>query len=241
MDANITILISTSPIKSHPSTDIIDKCIASVRQYLPTSRIIIMADGVRPEQEDYTERYHEYLTRLQNKYPEVGFFREGEHAHQANMTKDALPLVETPLIFFIEHDWEMIGKIPMHELAQAILAGYANQIRFCLDEWMIPEHAYMMLGDENIGEVRITHTYQWSQRPQLATTELYRELLSKLPDDANIMIEDFVYGIVTADYEMTGVDKYRLAIYTPGMKRTNHLDGREDQPKFDELMSYGTR
>ena len=134
MESNITILIPTSPIKSHPSTHIIDKCIESVRNYLPSSNIIIMADGVRPEQEDYTERYQEYLSRLQKKYPEIRFYIAGEHRHQAGMTKDTLPLVATPLIFFIEHDWEMIGEIPMLELAEIILSDKVNLIRFCLDE-----------------------------------------------------------------------------------------------------------
>lgn len=241
MESDITILIPTSPIKSHPDTKIIDKCIDSIRNYLPTSRIIIMADGVRPEQEEFTERYQEYLLRLQKKYPEIDFHICKTHRHQAGMTKDTLPEVKTPLIFFVEHDWEMIGPIPILGLAQIILSGKINLVRFCLDEWMIPEHAYMMLGDEHFGDIRITHTYQWSQRPQLCTTQLYIDLLNKLPDDANIMIEEFVYGLVTSDYEMTKSNTYKLAIYTPGMKRTNHLDGREGESKFDELMNYGTR
>ena len=66
----ITVVIPTSPIPSHPSTAIIDETIASVRKQLPDSRIIVTADGVRAEQVGMANNYFEYLVAL-NKQAKV--------------------------------------------------------------------------------------------------------------------------------------------------------------------------
>ena len=42
----VTVLIPVSPIPSHPSTEVLDVTIDSIRTRLPDAEIIIMFDGV---------------------------------------------------------------------------------------------------------------------------------------------------------------------------------------------------
>src|SRR6266403_1770363 len=108
MQKNISVLVSSSPIESHPSTKIIETTIASIRFHLPDSFIYIMLDGVRQEQEHYTERYVQYLGTLVGKaisgMGNIKLVPFLEFTHQAGMTMKTLEMVTTPFILFAEHD-----------------------------------------------------------------------------------------------------------------------------------------
>src|SRR5579859_1773176 len=110
LDDQVTILIPTSPIPRHPDTSLIEECVGSIRIHFPKARIIIMADGVRPQVEHRREQYAEYkekLAKLCNEFKlgrtELCIF--SEPSQQATMTKNVLHHhVNTPLIMFVEHD-----------------------------------------------------------------------------------------------------------------------------------------
>jgi len=106
MHKNINVLVSSSPIRGHPSTAIIDETLRSIRYHLPDSPILIMLDGIRPEQEHYAERYLGYIKNLVGRV--VAFKMENvklipfmEFTHQANMTMKTLEMVNTPLILLL--------------------------------------------------------------------------------------------------------------------------------------------
>ena len=64
----VTVLISSSPINSHPETrSIVDETIASVRWHFKDAPIILMCDGVRPEQEHRRADYEQYKKNLITK------------------------------------------------------------------------------------------------------------------------------------------------------------------------------
>lgn len=245
----VTVLIPTSPIASHPDTAIIEETIASVRHHWPTAEIVIMCDGVRPEQEHYRDRYTEYLERLTwlcardgRAFPVI----YDEHLHQAEMTRRALAFtVATPLVLYIEHDTPLVVDEPIDwdALTAAALSGEVDLIRFHYEAQVHPEHRHLMLDEDPI-DVRgapLLRTVQWSQRPHLATTGFYRRILEEeFPSSYVGMIEDRMHGIVhTAwrTYGLAGWDRYRLAMYSPhgdNIKRSLHLDGRGDDPKWHE-------
>jgi hypothetical protein len=60
----VAVLIPTSPIPSHPSTEMIETTIASVKEQLPDAPIILMIDGIRPEQAELRPAYEEYTRRI---------------------------------------------------------------------------------------------------------------------------------------------------------------------------------
>lgn len=241
MSNQLTILIPTSPIPSHPSTIILDETISNIRKYTD-AEIILMFDGVHLSVEHRKDDYQEYRARVIDKSLEYGhfsFISFSEHTHQAKMTRQALASIKTPLIMFCEHDTSPIGEIPFKEICDMMLTGIFNYIRFNIFDRILDEHKYLMLGDIHpVCGIPVQRTVQYSQRPHIASTDWYREILTKYfkPEDKT-MIEDVMHGVIQDNYTLTGVDNFKLAIYTPegSQLRSYHSDGRGN----DEKITYG--
>lgn len=238
----ITVLIPVSPIRSHPSTAILDETIASVREQLPNARIILTFDGVRAEQQDLHDSYQEFIARVlwrynnQNIYPMI--FQD--HTHQVGMAREAIKAINSPLLLYVEQDTPLTGDIAWHKCIVRILDGYYDVVRFHF-EAVIPEpHKHMMLGEQS-GFMR---TYQWSQRPHLASVSFYDRILKTcFSVRAKSFIEDKMHGVCEnyyLEHGMTGWYNYRLAIYHPegDIKRSYHTDGRAGEKKYDESQIF---
>ncbi len=235
---HITVLVPTSPIPSHPSTAIIDATFGSLSAAgLDVCRTIVMADGVRQEQEDRTEGYATYLNALM--LGGVTLYVAPEHLHQAEMTRRTLEQVSTPLILFVEHDTPLCGEIPWASMCAAIDSGEADVIRLHHEAGVLKPHRYLMAGKRrDVHGVPLQPTAQWSQRPHLASAEWYRWMLDLyFPAHARTMIEDRLYSeIATPWVERSEWGKVcKLWLYAPtegSWKRSEHLDGRAGEQKF---------
>jgi hypothetical protein len=236
----ITVLIPTSPIPDHPSTEIIDDTIASVRYHLPDADILILCDGVRSEQEhrreDY-ERYVQYLCWKANfEWEHVTPIVFAGHEHQANMTRVGLDFVRTPYILFVEHDTPLVTDEPIdwEGLKDVLTCGYSDVIRLHFEAGIHPEHEHLMLDHvtRRVRDVPLRRTAQWSQRPHLAVAEYYRRILEDhFPPTGRTMIEDKMHSVAQCDPQL-----HRISIYHPetgNIKRSLHSDGRKEDPKYE--------
>lgn len=250
----ITVMVTTSPIPSHPSTAIIESTINSVRHFLD-SEILVMVDGVRPEQADREGDYWEYVRRLMlvaerdgNITPVVSWL----HVHQAELMRRALEHVTTPYVLFVEHDCPFDGQPIDFEGVLTAMDYYSLNLMRFFHESHVPEgHAHLFLETEpperhlNIPFIR---TMQWSQRPHVARTDFYRALMSQFfAPGARTMLEEVLHGIAEFAYckqdesLWSGWDYWRMAVYAPsegGMRRTLHLDGRDTDPKYEMTFQY---
>jgi len=247
----ITVLVPTSPTKSNPSTKDIEETIGTVREKLPTAEIIIMIDGVREEQQGRAKKYHEYIKRLlwkcnfewKNVLPLVF----DSHHHQVAMTREALKLVKTPTILFVEHDTPLCEEIPFDNLVDAVIGGDANMIRLHHEALILDVHKHLMLDEipQTVKGVQMTRTAQWSQRPHVASTDYYKDMLhSYFSSEARCMIEDGIHGKLAeafASRGQVGWNEFKVWIYTPissDIKRSYHIDGRQGDSKFDDKFIY---
>jgi hypothetical protein len=232
-DSEITVLMPTSCIPSHPSTEMIEKTIASVRERLPNSEIIIMIDGLRPDMAERKNDYDEYiralLWKINNKYRNITPVLMNSYSHQSGMTKEALKLVRTPLILFVEHDTPLVNETPFDELSAVLLAGYAKTIRLSHEDRILPDHQYLMLDDkpQMVHGVPLVRSRQWSQRPHLSTTEYYRHIIGLYCDDQPRFVEHVMYGILVHD----DWNRHMYHIYHPkgSILRSSNLNGRDYQ------------
>ena len=246
----ITVVIPTSPIKLHPSTDIIDETIGTIRKHLPDSEIIITFDGVRSEQEHYRENYEEYTRRMLWKcnyeFHNVLPIVFETHEHQVGMMRKALTLIKTPLLLYAEHDTPITPdcEIEWEGLASVLMSGEAGVIRLHHEALILACHEHLMLDSKprKVGSVLIKRTVQWSQRPHLAKVSLYKWLIeSYFTHASRTMLETVLYGRVTETYKLEGLpgwEKFRLWIYTPpggNIKRSYTRDGRGDDPVYDMI------
>lgn len=247
VDENITVLIPTSPIPSHPSLRIIGETMATVREKLPNAEIIIMIDGVREQQmeryPDYAEYTRQILWKCNNEWSNVLPVVFQEHRHQASMTKEVMKLVRTPTVFFVEHDTPLLADrtIPFEGMVKAIVSKKANMIRLHHEESILKEHRHLMLdaSSEDVAGVPMMRTAQWSQRPHLASSEFYRTILQEyFTEDSRTMIEDKMHSVLDSAYtsrRRIGWNNFKVWMYTPegGLKRSTTNDGRENDPKYE--------
>ena len=237
LDHLITVLVSSSPCRRHPATDMIEETIESIRYHLPKSRIIVMLDGVRPEQDKLRDAYFRYITTLAEKtlfgFHNVALFPFWEHRHQAAMTRQTLEVVDTPLVLFVEHDTPLVAR-PVHwdMLGSMVMGGATNHVRLHYNESIHPDHQHMMCGKL---DDHLIKTVQWHNRPYLTKKDWFAyQLRRHFSPDARCFIEDRIYSPVSS----AAWEDYRLTIYDPegtaqNMKRSRDLDGRGGEPKFD--------
>lgn len=236
---DITVLIPTSPIAAHPSTEMIEETVASVRYWLPDSEILIMCDGVRPEQEHYRQNYELYLKRLtelcEHAWHNVVPIIFDAHEHQIGMMRATLPRVRTPLVFFVEHDTPIVTDefIDFRGIERLLRSHVMKAVKLHHEALILEVHEHLMVDHETIevGTVPLRRTRQWSQRPHIARADWYRNILDRLGTRGG-MIEDNIGGWV--ETEPWGA--HRVAIYHPpgnaGIKRSLNLDGRGSDPKW---------
>lgn len=228
---HITVLIPVSPVPSHPSTEIIDQTVNSIRERLPTSEIIIMFDGIPADKMGFKTAYEQFKSKYLweiNNMDNVTPMVFDSHRHQSGMMREAFKLVRTPVILFSEQDTPLHNEIPFDKLLEPITTGYINLLRFHFEAAIHPEHTHLMLDQEPIEILGqpFLRTRQWSQRPHLASTQYYRDICNKYWDNEPRFIEHIMYGIVAEGGN--NYDEHRLHIYAPEgtLVRSKHLDGR---------------
>jgi hypothetical protein len=241
---DVTIVLATSVLPSHPSTEIIDETIRSIRVHFPTNEIIMQIDGLRHEQYDRRKDYDEYKNRILwkclHEYKNVLPIIFDEHSHQSTMMRRTINEIQTSLLLYVEGDAPLTPDEPIdwQKCLDMIEYEKANTIRFHF-EAVIPEpHKHLMFGLED----GFMKTSQWSQRPHLSRVSYYRNVI--LPPLADkVFIEDTTHGLVQEDCKHNGWESHKLWIYHPegNIKRSYHLDGREGTRKFtsdDDAWGY---
>lgn len=245
-----TIIIPTSSIPSHPSTEILDETISTIRTHLPDSEIILMFDGLRKEHQDRRRTYNEYIrralfkanTEYGNVYPVI--FKE--HHHQTGMTKAILEDIRTETILYIEQDTPLTPdwEIPFDNLEKIIKDGDSNLIRFHFESIIPKEHNHMMLSTEKFRDVTLMKTVQWSQRPHLSSLAFYRRILNDyFSENSKSFIEDKMHSVLHSafiDDGELGWHQFKTHIYYPkgSIKRSYHTDGRNGEAKYDDTQVF---
>lgn len=242
-DQRTTIVVTASPIPSHPSIDMLRRTVESAWESMGTTvPVIVGFDGVRTEQAAMLPSYEKAIQQVcwdslhrtgwaGNVMPMISNL----HLHQAKMTRLILDEVVTPTIVFMEHDTPFNDQlIDWHACIDLVEYRAIDVLRFHHEAQVLPVHQHLMLDEDTVNMlgVPLRRTLQWSQRPQLAGAEYYRKMLDGpwFHKPNNGFIEDTMHGIVQSNGGGN-----RVAIYHPegSICRTLHLDGRANGPKYD--------
>jgi hypothetical protein len=248
--SGLVFIIPTSPIYSHPSTDVIMETIESIWERAgDDAEIIVLVDGVRREQMHRKLDYYEYVHRLclEVEGTNVTPILYEAHRHQAGMLARFLAYGDwvAPWMCFVEHDTPLVGEIPFDQVLVAMRAFALSVMRFSHEAEVLEPHRYMVLDDVPLvspsANVPFVRTVQWSQRPHVARTDFYREILDTYFSlDDITMIEDVIHGKVWPGKRMTDEqrayqwERWRIALYHPpgDIKRSTHTDGRAGEAKY---------
>lgn len=232
IDDQITILISTSHVPEHPETATIDETVASIRQTLPKSLIVIQCDGLSDKHAADANRmlrYQGYKSRLQGRYENSVVLEYDKNINQAGMLGRAMEYVKTPLIAYVEHDWSLSPNIEWEKLAKIIHSGRYNLVRFYAYCRIHPLHEGMCFEREIVDGIPFIRTIQYSQNPHLASSAVYRQWNSEIMRGRNIAIEELMHGPCACG----PWERWKLAIYNPIDEGTTmtcrHIDGRKGE------------
>jgi len=237
---DVTIIVATSVLPSHPDTRIIDETISTIRSHFPKNEIILQMDGLREERTsrklDYDEYKNKVLWKCLHEWDNVLPIIFDEHYHQTTMMKKTINIINTAAMLYIEGDAPITPdcEIDWQKCLDMLEYEKANTIRFHFEASIPVEHEHLMFGIED----GFMKTLQWSQRPHLSLTKYYKEVVLPACDEKTF-IEDKFHGVVQDD----GWDKHKLWIYHPegSIKRSYHLDGRAGTRKFtsdDDVWGY---
>jgi len=238
---DVTIILATSVLPSHPSTYMIDETIKSIRVHFPTNEIIMQIDGLRQEQSNRRDDYNEYKSRILwkclHEYNNVLPIIFDEHCHQTTMMRRTIDEIQTSLLLYVEGDAPLTPDVGIdwQKCLDMIEYEKANTIRFHFEAEIPEPHKHLMFGIEN----GFMKTAQWSQRPHLSTAKYYRDVILPFSNEKTF-IEDRLHGKVQDDclpydtFSQDGWETHKLWIYHPegNIKRSYHLDGREGTRKF---------
>lgn len=245
MLSDITVVTPISPIPSHPGTEILEETVASVRHHLPDSEILFMFDGVRPEQEHLRQPYEEHIARVlwlaDKQWKHCAPFLFTDHRHQVGMLRNVIDEIRTPLLLFVEADAPLLTDrfIDWDLLTGFIQSGRSNCVRLYHEECVPPGHEHLMFGMEQ--DAPFLRTSQYSARPHVATVEQYRKWLTEFTPEAVTFLEDKLHSVVQESVKHQGWWSQKCHIYAPesdGWRRSNHLNGRGTEPKFEEKLVF---
>lgn len=237
----ITVVVTASPLPSHPSAGIINETLASIRHHLPQAPIWVLFDGVRREQEHLRAAYEEHIQNVQFQQGDVEF-RFAHHLHQVGMLRRVIDEIPTPIMMFVEADTPLLTDrfIDWPVITDWLTAGKSNCIRLAHEEVIPPDHGYLMFGMEQ--DAPLLRTAQYSARPHVATVAKYREWLGHFSPEANTFLEDLLHSVVQENVKANGWWSEKVHLYAPdndqGYRRSGHLDGRAGGPKFESELVF---
>jgi hypothetical protein len=228
---DVTIIVVTSVLPSHPDTTILDETIREVRIHFPENEIILQIDGLREERlnrkADYDEFKNRVLWKCLHEWKNVLPIIFDNHSHQTTMMKETVDLIQTSAMLYVEGDAPLTGDRHIHweECLDMLEFGEANTIRFHFEAVIPTDHNHLMLEKKG----NFLKTIQWSQRPHLSLVKYYKDIILPFSDEKTF-IEDRFHGKVQDD----GWNAHKLWIYHPDgdIKRSYHLDGRAGTRKF---------
>lgn len=250
-DDSITVVIPTSPIPSHPSGEILRQTVHSVRERLPHAEIHVLFDGVRDEQHHRTDDYWAYVRSAvlsMNADPATVPWLHFQHRHQSGMFRRVLNEIRTPWVLFVEHDTPLDGDIDFAEMLHVMSHDDVRFMRLHHETHIHETSEHLFLETVGVPERQYLRTVQWSQRPHLASTDWYRDIMETYFGlESRTMIEDVMHGIVQQHHVgnrkrlLRGWETWRMAVWAPSpgnIKRSGHLDGRETEEKYDMFIAY---
>lgn len=222
--AEITVLLFTSFVPSHPQSFMIEKVYNSIHSQLPSARIVVLADGCDGQE---PSRYAEFKADIRQKEWEMLEFQV--KSHQSLMLRHVLltsEFVKTPLVMVCEHDWGLEPRyIDWGGIVKVLLdprsAVSLIQLRQAgIGEW--EWNSYFFNDVMTRYGISLLPTTNFQCPTHIARTDWYRQLAPFLT------VPDFLERaeLENALKATGGINK--MAAYIPAgpMRRTYHLDGR---------------
>lgn len=184
----LTVITTTSPIRSHPDTEMLEICQKSLFDMpgIQECPKIIVFDGIHKRMMFLKDSYEEYKTNVQNLTETDPYFRNTqlvfckEHVHLTGAIKEAMKHVKTPFVFLHQHDFKIRRKVDTFGIIRSMeenpgLKHVMLPRRFISSSW-----GFNYYVDENIEGpcyVPLTRTFGWSDNDHFSPKSYYEEFI----------------------------------------------------------------
>ena len=148
LSSDTAIVVPVSAIKSHPSTEIIDETIASIRHHFPNEKIIVTFDGIREEYKHRYDDYQKFIARFLIKYSNANIYPLlfNQHTHQVGMMREAMKYIKEKFIVYVEQDTPFTKDTIDWEGCKSSL-DTVDLIRFHFETRIPQPHHHLMRGE----------------------------------------------------------------------------------------------
>lgn len=254
----ITIITTTNPIPSIPSTKILYASMKSLYQIPAFRRCkkIIVFDGIQSGFESRQNDYEEYKKNISKLTETSPYFFNTElvfcpqWSHLAGAIKQALEHVTTPYLFIHQHDFNLVKKIKLNHLLTSMHTNpNIKYVRLNSYGKNLPSNTtgfhYRYDGDvDNFVEggslIPLTRTFGWSDNDHIARTDYYRDFI--LPNCKFGAMEWFLHPLFKKSLREQGPNCHLLfGTYLYGGlndgKYIQHTDGREAETVKNKTTS----
>ena len=194
IDTSTSIIITSNLIPTHPSLDMINETIHSLRHHLlglpSDAPLFLSVDGIHKNDADdksKQERLNQYIHNLHHAtfpFTNVTIIPAPRHLHIAQTVRQALDMVQTKFVYVIQHDLPFSRDVYHSELVQAMF-GHPTTLRIVLfklenaigrfpvcpvhnNKGEYPREEYEMLD--------FYATKRWSDNNHLTTKAYYDEM-----------------------------------------------------------------
>jgi len=249
----ITILVTTSPIPSHPSPVLLRALFASFRRHLPSLKgcpSLIVCDGYRradgKPQLCSEDAYNQFLEAVDERVHsgEFGACRvlklSGKHGY-GRALQIALAQVQTEFVLVMQHDWLFVKEMDMHRAVEAMredpsIKYIGMQSMTTLDYARRMEVRYQITLPHThiVAGVPLTPQLLWYDKPHLCRVSHYLNVVLKdAPCDVG-EVPEARYGLAlmwpalrSADNISDTHNHFGTFFWDVGAEVVYHLSGRK--------------
>jgi hypothetical protein len=202
-ESRLTIVVTASPIPSHPSTAGIDEVIESlkflgIRDHV---RVILAHDAPRSRKNPRgAVAYRKYLEKLRLKYSEPRFslLTRTRWGHLSQTLVNAVDHISTPFVLVLQHDLPFVRHVNLSALLDVMesnpeikhvrfnkrenfaAAWDANDDRFRINPISRSQFFSEVRARSSHGEVSLVQTLAWTDQNFLCRTAYVRDIVSPL-------------------------------------------------------------
>lgn len=231
----VTLITTTSPIPSNPSTNMLEETQATWITKVPALRKvkkIIVFDGIPLPQRYRSLAYTQFILNCEQLAKEHPFFENTKlvvnrvHKHLANSLREAIMQVDTPYVLVHQHDFNLIRPFDFFNIVRSMDRN-ANLKMIRFNKFPnLPNHWDGKIDNyvEGGALVPLMRTFGWSDNDHFARTDYYTDFV--LPKVTwNGAMEWFLH-----DQEKIKANHLEYGCYLYGASREepylHHIDGK---------------
>lgn len=238
----ITVITTTNPIPSIPSTDHIYPSQVSLFRIpaLALCKKIIVFDGIQPGFEDRKEDYERYkeailcATKVSPYFANTELIFCEKWVHLAGAIRAAIERVTTPYVFIHQHDFVLVKDFDLNGVIATMEANEnVKHVRLALPptnyHWVPWTPTYADEHVLGITFVPLCRHFQWSDNDHISPTSYYRDFV--LPQCKHGAMEHYLDPALVAARNALGTlchpefGTYLYGTFADG-GYLHHTDGR---------------